>query len=89
MSIEHRAAASVAGLDPHAAVGLQGGEGIDEGGVAQAADVADLAAGERGCGVGEGVQDALSSSGSTGVSGLLSLPRDLAPFERVIKFHAT
>ncbi len=49
----------VAGFDAHAAVGLQRGECVDEGGVAQAAGVAKLAAGQRGRGVAEGVQDAL------------------------------
>ena len=49
----------VAGLDTDPAIGLQCGEGVDEGGVAQAAGVAELAACQRGRGVAEGVQDAL------------------------------
>ncbi len=40
----------MAGFDAHAAVGLQRGEGVDEGGVAQAAGVAELAACQRGRG---------------------------------------
>ena len=40
-----------AGVDADAAVGLQRGEGVHERGVAQAAGVAELAAGQRGVGV--------------------------------------
>lgn len=43
----------VAGLDTDPAVGLQGGECVDEGGVAQAAGIAELAAGQWGRGVAE------------------------------------
>ena len=49
----------LAGVDADPAVGLERGEGVDEGGVAQAAGVAELAACQRGRGVAEGVQDAL------------------------------
>lgn len=53
----------VAGLDAHAAVGLERGEGVDEGGVAQAAGVAELAAGQGGRGVIEGPRVAGSARG--------------------------
>jgi hypothetical protein len=70
----------VAGLDADAAVGLQGGEGVDEGRVAQAAGLAELAAAQRLLGATEGLEDTFDGRARL-------LGRRRAPSRGVLVWH--